>query len=60
LYDLRHRFSNWVFGLTLSKHTTKQLTNHDTDQAMEHYLNLKDPFVLEQQRKVLDLAPRVI
>lgn len=60
LYDLRHRFSNWVFGLTQSKQATKKLTNHETDEAMEHYLNSKDPFVLEQQRKVLDLAPSVV
>jgi len=60
LYDLRHRFSNWVFGLTQSKQATKKITNHDTDKAMNHYLSSKDPFVLEQQRKILDLAPSVV
>lgn len=60
LYDLRRRFSNWVLGLTGSKQATKKLTNHDTDEAMNHYLSSKDPFVLEQQRKILDLAPKII
>jgi integrase len=60
LYDLRHRFMNWVYGLTRSWDKTKTMTNHDSDEGMRPYPKDSDPFVLEQQRKLLDLAPKVI
>jgi integrase len=59
LYDCRHRFCNWVLGLTLSKATTKAITNHDSDDAMRSYLRFNDPFVLKQQELLLNKAPKV-